>query len=95
MKRILGIISTLIALAVIAQVSADALAAKHVKEMREDGSITNVVNLLISSGEFCRVHGHAWGPHLHVTLEYMPDRISCRECKVCGLHQSQYVTDWK
>lgn len=43
----------------------------------------------------CSVRGHVWGDHLHVTLEYVPSRIGCRECKVCGLHQSQYASEWK
>lgn len=71
------------------------LARAHVITMQADGSITNVINLLVASGELCRIRGHAWGSHLHVTLEYMPDRIACRECKVCGVHQSQFATEWK
>lgn len=71
------------------------LAYAHTKAMQADGSITNVINLLATSREFCRIRGHAWGPHLHVTLEYVPDRIACRECKICGLHQSQMATEWK
>lgn len=56
---------------------------------------TNIVNSLVANGEFCRVRGHTWGDHMHVTLEYSPSRIGCRECKVCGLHQEQYATEWK
>lgn len=67
----------------------------RIKEMEEDGSLTNVINLLATSGKLCAVKGHAWGSHLHVTLEYDQGRIGCRECKVCKLHQSQYASDWK
>ncbi len=57
--------------------------------------LTNAINSLVSSGEFCRVRGHAWGQHIHTTAEYSPNKLGCRECKVCGLHQTQYATEWK
>lgn len=47
---------------------------------------TNIINTLVESGEFCRVRGHAWG---------VTDKIGCRECKVCGAHQTPYASEWK
>lgn len=64
-------------------------------QLLTESSRTNIVNDLIETGEFCRVRGHAWGGHLHVTLEYVTDKIGCRECKVCGQHQTQYASEWK
>lgn len=72
------------------------LARNYVASMREDPVLlTNTVNLLAKNGLICRVLGHAWVPHLHTTLEYVPDKIACRECKLCGLHQTQFASDWK
>jgi len=68
---------------------------EHIKAMQADGSITNVINLLIVDGTFCAIHGHSWGPHIHRTAEYSPNRIGCRECKVCRLHQELYESDWR
>lgn len=73
----------------------DGLAKTQIEAMKYAGTLTNVINLLASSGQFCQVRGHVWGPHAHVTLEYVSNRIGCRECKVCGLHQEQYATEWK
>lgn len=67
----------------------------YIKEMELSGSLTNTINLLVTSGKLCAVRGHVWGEHMHVTLEYEPGRIGCRECKLCGLHQSKHATDWK
>lgn len=55
---------------------------------------TNIINRLVESGEICRVRGHAWRDHLHVTLEYVAGRAGCRECGLCRLHQNQ-ITEWK
>lgn len=74
---------------------AEASNRDHIKEMESDGSLTNVINALVSSGKLCAVRGHSWGEHGHFTLEYDPGRIGCRECKNCGLHQTQRATDWK
>jgi len=79
----------------LAAVNMDDLAKSHIKAMQADGSITNVLIMLITNGIFCQVRGHTWGEHMHVTLEYSPNRIGCRQCKACGEHQSQYATEWK
>lgn len=55
---------------------------------------TNIVNFLATSGESCRIRGHAWAEHVHVTLEYVKGKIDCRQCKYCGQHQTQFA-EWK
>jgi len=70
-------------------------AKRHIAKMRADGSITNVIAILIADGTFCQVSGHVWGQHSHNTLEYSPSRVNCRQCAACGLHQEQHVTSWK
>jgi hypothetical protein len=91
MKRI----PILLILLLLAAVNLEELGKSHIKAMRDDGSLTNVVNTLVADGTFCQVRGHQWGTHMHITLEYSPNRVSCRQCQLCGLHQSQYATDWK
>lgn len=62
----------------------------HIDDMRKDGSLTNVVNLLFSTGVICEVRGHTWGQHMHLTLEYYSDgRPECRQCTICGKHQTK------
>lgn len=95
MKTLTGSLALSVCLCLLASTSPDDIAKAHIKAMQNDGSITNAVNLLVKDGLFCSVRGHAWGMHVHQTLEYVPDRIACRECKACGLHQAQYVSEWK
>lgn len=95
-KNKLGTATALaVACSVLLAAGLDDTAKGHIKAMQDDGSITNVVNMLVTNGTICAVRGHSWGNHMHVTLEYWPSRIGCRECKICGLHQSQYATEWK
>lgn len=68
--------------------------AGTIKLLVSDVGRTNLVNALVATGEFCRVRGHAWGHHVHVTLEYQDGKIGCRECKACKKHETQYA-DWK
>lgn len=56
---------------------------------------TDLVNVLVTDGTFCKVRGHSWGAHAHVTLEHVPSRVGCRKCQVCGLHQEQYASEWR
>lgn len=56
---------------------------------------TDLVNVLVTDGTFCKVRGHSWGAHMHVTLEHVPSRVGCRKCQVCGLHQEQHASEWK
>lgn len=84
-----------VALISLAAIGPDDLAKSHIKAMRDDGSITNVVNMLFDDGTVCQVRGHRWGNHMHVTLEYAPNLAGCRECVICKLHQSLYTTEWR
>lgn len=54
-----------------------------------------IIDSIVKDGTFCRVRGHSWGAHMHVTLEHAPGRVGCRKCQVCGLHQEQYASEWK
>lgn len=67
----------------------------HIAAMRKDGSLTNVVNALVADGTFCAIRQHSFQSHLHVTLEYVSNKAGCRECSMCGLHQTMYLSDWK
>ena len=58
-------------------------------------TFSSVIKEMAKSGELCKTIGHQWHDHTHVTLEYSPNRIGCRECGVCGLHQSRYADDWR
>ena len=59
---------------------------------------TNLVNSLISSGEFCRIRGHTWRPG----CEMESDNVGClvyhggptRTCRQCRKTETQY-TEWK
>ncbi len=52
------------------------------------------INAMCADGSVCAVRGHAWGDHVHTTLEYSPGRIGCRQCSLCGAHQNLYH-EWK
>jgi hypothetical protein len=56
---------------------------------------TNDINRIIDSGEICKVRGHVWDEeHIHVTLEYIPNRIGCRKCALCKRHENK-IAEWK
>ena len=78
-----------------AALNLDELAKAHVKAMRDDGSITNVVNLIVSDGTFCQVRGHKWefgcGVNGCLVNHYAP----MRHCAVCGSTQTQKVGPWQ
>lgn len=57
-------------------------------------TLTNYVNKISTDGTFCRVRGHTWGEHMHVTAEYSPNALACRQCSLCGLHQERYE-EWR
>lgn len=72
-----------------------ALAAKHIKAMRDDASITNVVNALIKDGTLCTIRGHQWldgcsyGPGCLVL-----HTVEMRHCDVCKKQQTR-SSEWK
>jgi len=55
--------------------------------------LTNTVNLLVSSGQFCSVRGHTWSfaPILGV---YQPGQ-RVRQCAICRATQTSEQTEWK
>lgn len=81
--------------ALLAAVNMEELAKSHIKSMRDDGSITNVVNTLITDGTVCQVRGHKW--------EFGCGMVGClvnhggpmRHCSVCGTTQTQEIGPWR
>lgn len=84
-----------LACAVFAAVSVDELAANHIKAMRDDGSVTNVIEKLVSDGTFCEVRGHQWvlGCGQIGCLVYHSGPT--RHCSVCSSVQAQQLGPWK
>jgi len=62
--------TTNIALRVRAVLSVDGM----VKQLREQGDMTNLVKKLVESGDVCAVVGHKWEYFPHVTLEHCLER---------------------
>lgn len=57
--------------------SLDILARKHIKDMREDGSLTNVLLRLADSKDICNMWGHVWR---QVESVNGVDRLKCTRC---------------
>jgi hypothetical protein len=72
-------------------------AQSHIKAMREDGSLTNVVNALVADGTFCQVRGHKLelGCGVMGCLVNHPDVLRMRHCPMCGSVQTQEAGPWK
>jgi len=68
-----------------------------VKQLREQGDMTNLVKNLIESGDVCAVVGHKWERIPHVTLEYRPDGDypAHRKCALCGKTETKEPGAWK
>jgi hypothetical protein len=66
-----------------------------VKQLREQGDMTNLVKKLVESGDVCAVIGHKWeyGCGMPGCLVIHNDPI--RHCAVCGATQTQKVSEWK
>ena len=61
------------------------VAKSHIEEMRSDGSITNVVNMLIENGTVCNVRGHKWEAGCGTFGCLVIHTVPMRHCIVCGL----------
>lgn len=74
-----------------------AYAEWQIKTMQENGSLTNIVNLLISKGLVCEVRGHKWEPGCGIMGCVVYHTGAMRHCSVCGKTQTQAITigDWK
>jgi hypothetical protein len=68
-----------------------------VKQLREQGDMTNLVKNLVESGDVCAVVGHKWESIPHVTLEYRPDGNypAHRKCALCGKAETLEPGSWK
>ncbi len=53
---------------------------------------TNVVNLLVESGEFCRIRGHVW---LNRPWFGCSNSEEQRTCGVCGKIETKTPGEWK
>lgn len=63
--------------------------------LKENGGLTNMVDLIISSGEFCRIRGHRWEPGCGMEGCAVNHEGPTRHCAVCGLMQTQTPGEWK
>jgi hypothetical protein len=81
-------------------VSVDAV----VKQLREQGDMTNLIKKLVESGDVCTVVVHKWDirPRVtdiftHVTLGYRPDGDypEHRICSLCGKVETKEPGVWK
>lgn len=71
-----------------------------VKQLREQGDMTNLVKKLVASGDVCAVVGHAWRSDVpsFTTLEYRPPGYEYpehRKCALCGKTQTKEPGVWK
>ena len=68
-----------------------------VKQLREQGDMTNLVKKLVASGDVCAVVGHKWESTPHVTLEYRPDGDypAHRKCALCGKVETKEPGAWR
>jgi hypothetical protein len=72
----------------------------HVRNMRADGTISNVVRQLCAEGEVCRIVGHAWRDGRPGEgnggwfADYHPG-TSYRTCRICGATQTQTTLEWR
>jgi hypothetical protein len=68
-----------------------------VKQLREQGDMTNLVKKLVASGDVCAVVGHKWEGMPYVTLEYRPDGDypAHRKCALCSKVETMEPGAWK
>ena len=72
------------------------LAKYHIKTMTDDGSITNVLNMVIADGTFCRVRGgHNWQGGCGMSGCLVNHVGGIRHCTVCLTVQTQEPGQWK
>ena len=66
-----------------------------VKQLREQGDVTNIVKKLVASGDVCAVIGHKWEHGCGVPGCCAIHNAPIRHCLVCGKTQTQEVSEWK
>ncbi len=71
--------------------------------LKQSGQLTNVINELFSSGEVCKVRGHAWrsgekpaadGIVMIPAIYFRGNPPERRHCENCGIHQTK-SEEWK
>ena len=88
------IIATVAACAALAETAIDA-AKSRIKAMRDDGSLTNVVNQMIADKVICEVRGHQWAPGCGMGGCLVIHSGPTRHCTMCGTYQEQIPGNWK
>jgi hypothetical protein len=66
-----------------------------VKQIREQGDMTNLVKKLAASGDVCSVIGHKWQYGCGEPGCLVSHTVPTRYCLVCGKIQTQEVSNWK
>jgi hypothetical protein len=68
-----------------------------IKQLREQGDMTNIIKKLVASSDVCAVVGHKWESIPHVTLEYRPDGDypAHRKCALCAKIETKEPGTWK
>lgn len=71
----------------------------YIQAAKEFGALTNLVNELVTSGEFCRVRGHVWhygakGENYY-GLTFDTEFKTARRCAVCGKIETRVDKPWK
>lgn len=66
---------------------------------RSNGQLTNLVNELVKSGEFCQVRGHVWHygdkpEDNYYGLTFENAWKNARKCAVCGIVQVRSTATW-
>jgi len=54
-----------------------------------------ILRHLAESGEICKVLGHAWQFHPHLTLEYDPSLVGEEQCWICKKIRQRRLGDWE
>lgn len=71
------------------------LVKSHIKSMQDDGSITNVINLLVTNGTFCQIRGHQWEGGCGMDGCLVIHNNPMRHCPVCGTIESREIGPWR
>lgn len=59
------------------------------RDAREYNALTNLCELLVLSGDFCRIRDHAWVANLKGYPAEQVEKPEWRECLVCGREEER------
>jgi hypothetical protein len=62
--------------------------------LKRETNYAAAINLLVTSGEVCKVRGHSWFTPPHLTLEYRFQPYEERKCALCGKFESRSMPPW-